>query len=61
MSYINSVVDIYHTPIYELPNQHKLHFFIQFTISQNYEQSQFVKYGFSGSNALLGNKYPIKH
>jgi hypothetical protein len=59
---LNSAVDIYCT-VYHLgtaPPALIASMFIQFKVSQNYGQGQFVKYGFSGRNAILGNKYPIE-
>jgi hypothetical protein len=62
MFFLNSAGDIYCT-LYHLgttPPALIASIFIQFTVSQNYGQGQFVKYGFSGRNAILGNKYPIQ-
>jgi hypothetical protein len=59
---LNSAVAIYCT-VYHLgttPPALIASIFIQLTVSQNYGQGQFVKYGFSGGNAILGNKYPIE-
>ena len=51
---LNSAVHIYCTAYHlgTAPPALIASIFIQFTVSQNYGQGQFVKYGFSGHNAI---------